>query len=167
LFQKGAKEQVPYRVFLSHSYSDKEAVAAVHDQLVAGGIDVWTSEQHPQPGRQLSEKILEAIAESDALVVLLTEASSVSQYVHQEIGAALQAKKPVFPLATFDVPPDRLGMLAGVEWLRVDLGNVKAGTAELSAGLAKRADLKGQQQALSALMLVGLVLILALATKSE
>jgi hypothetical protein len=44
---------------------------------------------------------------------------------------------------------------------------VKAGTAELSAGLAKRADLKGQQQALSALMLVGLVLILALATKSE
>jgi hypothetical protein len=158
---------MPYRVFLSHSYRDQSAVAAIHNQLEASGIDVWTSEQHPEPGRRLGDKVLEAISRSDAMVVLLTETSSVSQYVHQEIGAALQAKKPVIPLATFDVPSDRLGMLAGVEWLRVDPNDSAAGLAELSAGLLKRRDLKQQQEAVGALMLVGLLVLMSLARKPE
>lgn len=156
-----------YRVFLSHSYSDRAVVAAIHDQLAASGIEVWISEQHPEPGSQVSEKILEAIRQTDVLVVLLTEASSVSQYVQQEIGAALIAKKPVVPLATFDVPPDRLGMLAGVEWLRVDPSNANAAGAELSVWLLKRRDLKERQQALTAVMVVGLILLLALASTSD
>lgn len=131
-----------YKVFLSHSYKDQDIVAAIHDGLVAGGIDVWTSEQHPEPGRLIGGKILQAIGQSDAVVVLLTETSSVSQYVHQEIGAALQAKKPVIPLSTFDVPSDRLGMLAGVEWLRIEPASPGEGVAQLSAGPSKRADLR-------------------------
>lgn len=158
---------MPYRVFLSHSYKDQDAVGAIHNQLVSSGIDVWTFEQHPDPGSRPSEKILEAIRQSDALVVLLTEASSVSQYVQQEIGAALLAKKPVLPLVTFDVPAERLGMLAGVEWLRVDPNDTSAGMAVLSANLGKRRDLKDQQeqrQAAIALMLVGLLLLIALSS---
>jgi hypothetical protein len=156
-----------YRVFLSHSYSDKAAVGAIHDQLAASGIEVWISEQHPEPGSQVSKKILEAIRKTDVLVVLLTEASSVSQYVHQEIGAALIAKKPVIPLSTFDVPADRLGMLAGVDWLRVDPSNADAAGAELAAWLLKRRDLKERQEALTAAMLVGLILLLALASTAD
>lgn len=158
---------MPFQVFLSHSYKDQETVAAIHDQLVGSGINVWTSEQHPEPGRQLSDKILEAIRQSDALVVLLTEASSVSQYVQQEIGAALLAKKSVLPLATFDVPPERLGMLAGLEYVRVDLHNPSAGIAVLSGNLQKRRDSKQQQELAIALMLVGLLLLMALSADSN
>lgn len=158
-----------YQVFLSHSSKDHEVVAAIHDQLVASGINVWTYEQHPEPGRRLSEKILEAIRQSDAAVVLLTEASSVSQYVQQEIGAALDARKPVLPIATFDVPPERLGMLAGVEYVRIDPADTSAGMAVLSASLGQRRDLKQQQQQqlAIALMLVGLLLLVALSAQSD
>jgi TIR domain len=156
-----------FRVFLSHSYSDKAAVGAIHDQLATSGIEVWVSEQHPEPGSQVSSKILDAIRQTDVLVVLLTEASSVSQYVHQEIGAALIAKKPVIPLATFHVPDDRLGILAGVEWLQVDPSNPAAAGAELAAWLLKRRDLKVRQEALTAAILVGLILVLALASTSD
>ncbi len=164
---EGVKQKMAYKVFLSHSYSDKGAVAAIHDQLATSGIEVWISEQHPEPGTLVGKKILDAIQQTDVLVVLLTEASSVSQYVHQEIGAALAAKKPVIPLATFDVPADRLGMLAGVEWLRVDPSNPAVAGANLAASLLKRRDLKERQEALTAAILVGLILVLALASTSE
>jgi hypothetical protein len=70
-------------------------------------------------------------------------------------------------LATFDVPPDRLGMLAGVEWLRVDPSNANAAGAELAAWLLERRDLKERQEALTAALLVGLILVLALASTSD
>jgi hypothetical protein len=156
-----------YKVFLSHSARDRDAVAAIANHLGAIGIDVWLFEQHPEPGDSVAKKILDAIPRADAMLVLLTEASSVSQYVHQEIGAALAAKKPVIPITTFDLPAERLGMLAGVEWLRVDLGDPDPGLADLTSALQRRRDLKQQeQQGAMALGLIAFALIWALSQPS-
>ena len=81
------------------------------------GIEVFIHEEYPEPGRLVSSKIQDAIEAADALVVLITDNSTSSAYVNQEIGWALKAKKPVIPLVAAGVSGADIGMLQGIEFI--------------------------------------------------
>jgi nucleoside 2-deoxyribosyltransferase len=68
------------------------------DQAAAAGMEVYLAEHDVQPGESLAEKVRKAIRRSDAVVVLLTKSGAASAYVHQEVGVAIEAGKPVIPI---------------------------------------------------------------------
>jgi nucleoside 2-deoxyribosyltransferase len=110
----------PYRIFLSHSATDRQLVEGVAGQLHAIGVAVYLYEEHTEPGRSIPEKLQAAIRESDALVALLTPASGHRPFVHEEIGFALGCGRQAVALVTTDVTDrDALGMLQG-EYIALD-----------------------------------------------
>ena len=95
-------------------------VSKVHGDLVSAGIGVYLAEEHPEPGRMLSEKITENIKSSDCMIVLLTDIGIRSQYVNQEIGAARMIDKPIVPMVEKTIESKIGGLLAGMEYILFD-----------------------------------------------
>lgn len=95
-------------------------VSKVRDDLVNAGISVYLAEEHPEPGRILSEKITENIKSSDCMIVLLTDMGIRSHYVNQEIGAARMIEKLVIPMVEKAIEPKIGGLLAGLEYILFD-----------------------------------------------
>ncbi len=110
-----------FKVFISHSPADAEQVEQLHMLLSATGIESYVCSHDHQAGRSLAEKLQAAIDRSDAVIVILTEASAASTYVSQEIGWALKGNKLVIPLVDAQIASSLdLGMLQGVEQIRFD-----------------------------------------------
>ncbi len=131
------------RVFLSYSSDDRPVIEWVAAQVSAMGIEPYLAEQHHQPGARLATKIRAAISDSDALLVLLTEAGAASTYVQQEIGAACQAGKPVVALVDRTVDTTSLAMLDGVEHIPFSSEDPATGAAPLVEGLRALAERRG------------------------
>ena len=77
-----------YKIFLSHSGKDGAWIKYIAQRAAAIGVEAYLYEHDPQPGRSIAEKVKQAIAKTDALVVLLTRDGQASTYVQQEIGFA-------------------------------------------------------------------------------
>jgi len=139
-----------YSIFLSHSSSDARWVKLIKDNAQQVGLDVYLYEHDPQPGRLVAEKVQDAIKACDALVVLLTENSEVSSYVHQEVVYASALKKVVVPLVQPGIGQDKLAMLQGVEYIQFDFQNPQPGLATLLDYLQTAKLGKDESQALLA-----------------
>ena len=126
------------QVFLSYSSSDKRAAARVADALRTAGLRVWFDAWELAPGDSIISRINQAVASSDFLVVLLSQKSVESQWVQNELSAAMARELgdravTVIPalLEDCDVPPH----LAERQW--VDLRrNFEAGVQQLASQLA-------------------------------
>lgn len=86
------------QVFIS--YSTKNAVFAdlARMKLDAQGIAVWLDAGDLRGGEEWRSSIDRGIAQSDAMIVILTPASCASSYVTYEWGFALGMKKKVIPI---------------------------------------------------------------------
>jgi hypothetical protein len=73
-------------------------------------------------------------------VVLVTDNSVNSQYVHQEIGYARKAKKLIIPVVQRGVTGEQLGMLQGVEYIAFDFASPHEGHAQLTAAMRRLAE---------------------------
>ena len=63
------------RIFLSHSTTDRAHVELVKAQIEALGVDVYLAEHDPKPGTSVAAKVMQALQQSDAVVVLMTSTS--------------------------------------------------------------------------------------------
>jgi|ERR1700691_4007586 len=112
-------------------------------------------------------KIIAAINASEAVVVLVSQNSDGSQWVHQEIGCAVHAKKLIIPLVQPGTASETLAMLQGVEYIPFDFANPHEGHMHLRTALQKLVAKQLQKQvakeqrdtALLALACVALVLL--------
>ncbi len=127
----------------------------IADRARAVGVEAYLYEHDPQPGRSIAEKVKDAIASADALVVLLTRNGRRSAYVQQEIGFAEAKGKLVVPLVEPGVDRDGLAMLEGREYIPFDLRNPGPGMASLLDYLARLKAAKEQGQAI--LLFVGVL----------
>ncbi len=84
-----------YDVFLTHSEQDRGLAALVAREFESAGCGVFAVHAI-EAGDDFREKIVDALVESSAVVILLTRSSAVSPVVAFEIGAALAWSKPVF-----------------------------------------------------------------------
>lgn len=80
------------KVFISHAPENEGLARKLGKALKGAGWDVWDDEQI-LPGDNWAEKIGQALEESQAMVVLLTDAALSSSNVHWEIGYALGEKR--------------------------------------------------------------------------
>jgi hypothetical protein len=125
------------KAFLSHATADRDWVLWLADHARALGVEPYLAEHDHQAGRLLSDKVVEAIESSAAVIVLLTANGYDSKYVQQEIGIARGARKLVIALVDVALdPPADLALLEGIEHVRFDYTNATAeSTVPLFAAL--------------------------------
>ena len=105
------------KVFISYAHTDTSLARKVTNALEKTGLDVWSAEREILPGDNWAKKIAEALEESDAMVVLLTQDALRSKVVQQEIGYALGEERFSGRLVPVLVgSPERLND-DGVPWI--------------------------------------------------
>ena len=86
------------RVFLSHKAEDKEMASGVKDRLSAYSIASFVAHEDIEPMQEWVGEIELALSSMDALVALLTDKFSESNWTDQEVGIAIGRGVPVIPV---------------------------------------------------------------------
>jgi hypothetical protein len=152
------------KVFLSHSTWELDWCKSLKSRAEKKlGIEVYLAECDRQPGKELAKKVTDAIDRCDVFLVLITQNSIRSSWVNQEIGYAKRAKKWIIPVIQRGSDKGGLGMLEGLEYIKVDFDHPGQGQDQVLAdldGLAQ--DKRPAPSAKSALLLMFLILALVL-----
>jgi hypothetical protein len=77
-----------YRVFLSHATADKWLARTLCEMIEKAGATTFRDDRDIAGGDDIPDKIWDAIADSNEMVVLLTPLSVTRPWVLMEIGAA-------------------------------------------------------------------------------
>ena len=85
-------------VFLSYANADKAIAEQVAQRLKSSGIDLPMLADAIRPGDDLVEALRKALKNSDAVVVVLSDASVSSASVMAELGAAIALNKRIIPV---------------------------------------------------------------------
>ncbi|HUQ43752.1 MAG TPA: protein kinase [Candidatus Limnocylindria bacterium] len=96
----------PRDVFISHSSGDAESARELRAVLEAAGYTCWMAPDDIVGTNTWTEQILAAIAESQAMVVLVSSASNKSPHVSREVNLALGRKRAVLPIRIEAVEPE-------------------------------------------------------------
>jgi len=92
------------RAFLSYSHDDAPFVAELEEQLRAVGWDVWRDVQSLRVGDRWPRKLGDAIASSEAFVLVWSAHAAHSDFVELEWNIAVAAKRPICILTLDDKP---------------------------------------------------------------
>lgn len=105
-----------YNIFVSYSSNDKTKIEPVLVQLsTIKETEIFFADWTINPGDVISQKILYHIENSDIFLVFYSESAINSNYVQQEIGAAISYDKIVIPILLDSSKPT--GMLKGIYYL--------------------------------------------------
>jgi hypothetical protein len=114
-----------FKLFVSYSQKDRKTIEPLlfcvrnMPEASAGLLDIFFYTQSRTPSAKATEEIIEKIHGSDAILYFHSKNSVGSEFVQNEVGGAVVAKKQVI-IAKLDAAPVN-GMLQGVNYL--DLGN--------------------------------------------
>src|SRR6185312_4984851 len=88
--QPGSGSADSLRVFLCHSWGDKESVRAVYQRLQADGVQPWLDEKNLLGGQNFRLEIENALRASDAIIIFLSKKSIEKPgFVQREIKYAV------------------------------------------------------------------------------
>ena len=105
-------------VFLSYAREDQEAVRRIHDLLVARGCELWVDWEGIEPSDQWMRSIREAIDRADAVLVVVSPDSLVSDVCRQEVEHAAAQNKHLVPVVVRDVDPAQVPpAVAELNWI--------------------------------------------------
>jgi hypothetical protein len=85
------------RIFLSYSRRNKEYASQLQQQLRSQDLHAWRDETNIPGSAEWAAVIEAAIERMDALVVIVTPESAVSEWVEKECTAFLRNRKPIIP----------------------------------------------------------------------
>lgn len=156
-----------YKVFVSHSVKDRNLVLNIRNQLKRAGVNVYLAEEHPQPGMNLPQKIINNIKSADCIVVVLTDAGVRSQFVNQEVGAARSINKPIIPMVEKKVKGKIGGLLAGLELIIFDKAKPKQAIREVSSYVSRlklslELEMKEREDALITIAVITFIVFFAI-----
>ena len=100
--------RAPLKLFISYSRANSAFVDRLEHYLQTNGYEVWVDRSRIEGGQDWIDKIARAIRERDVMLVVLSRASVISDYVKMEYHYAQTHKKIVIPLEyeRCDVPMD-------------------------------------------------------------
>jgi len=157
---------MPYSVFISHSARDRGLVISLAHLLAEFGVQVHVAEWYLTPGEPVARKVLGLIERADCVVALLTRDGTRSNWVHQEIGFALQKKRMVVPVVEKGTKAESLGALQGLEYIEYDPHQPDSALSKL-ANHVNVSKLDKEQKGKTLLVLAGLIAFLLLLSGSE
>ena len=92
-------------IFVSYASQDRDAAFRIVAFLEQNGIRCWVAPRDVPPGMEYGQAIIEGIAQSRALVLILSDQSNESQFVRKEVERAVSKTKPVLPVRIREVKP--------------------------------------------------------------
>jgi hypothetical protein len=92
-------------IFVSYASPDRDAAFRIVGFLEQNGIRCWVAPRDVPPGMEYGQAIIEGIAQSRALVLILSDQSNESQFVRKEVERAVSKTKPVLPVRIREVTP--------------------------------------------------------------
>lgn len=92
-------------IFVSYASQDRDAAFRIVTFLEQNGIRCWVAPRDVPPGMEYGQAIIEGIAQSRALVLILSDQSNESQFVRKEVERAVSKTKPVLPVRIREVKP--------------------------------------------------------------
>lgn len=106
-------------VFISYSSKDKAIADAVRSALIARDIACWTAVEDILPGAQWEEAIIDAIADSQIMVLILSSQANLSNHVKREVHHACEVGVAIIPFRIEEVMPAKAlaYYLSSVHWL--------------------------------------------------
>jgi len=121
----------PPRVFISHAWEDKDLVRRLEKALSDAGAEVWVDHAGIRGGDNLPERINDALAWCNTLLLIWTNAAASSHWVKLEWTNAISLRKLIIPcpINGMPVPP----ILANTVY--VDFSDEKKGVRELLQAL--------------------------------
>ena len=143
-----------YTVFLSHSIEDTRIVDEIRRDLTEMEVDVYVAEYNPEPGKPLSEKVINGIKRSDWFLVLLTDVGVRSPWVNQEIGVAKAFNKMIIPMVEKEIETKIKGMLTGLEYILFDKANPKGAIKKVTSYVRRLKVQKEMTTVIGAIVLV-------------
>jgi hypothetical protein len=135
------KLQQKRQIFLSYSREDKKTVDRLVEKLEAAGYPVWRDIEAIRGGDPWKQRIVEAIKQAPALVLVLSHNSVESDNVSTELGLA-KGKARVIPVA--------IEQITDLSKLTYDLGGIQridlytdfdAGVGQLLGSLSERGEI--------------------------
>jgi hypothetical protein len=147
-------------IFFSHTGRDRDWCEWLAREAESMGVRAYLAEHDARPGEPLAEKVKRHIRGSNAFVVLLTENTAGSTYVHQEIGVAVDQGKLVIPLVQPGAGRHQLAMLDGTEYISFDFRQPHTGKENFAAALRRLAEKQRKQDEVETLIALGLVFAL-------
>jgi hypothetical protein len=92
-------------VFVSHSDRNRAQADALVAELEARGLPIWIAPRDVRPGLNFVQETEQAIEDCGAFLVIVTEDSNASKFVHSETGMAFELGKPIFPVRLSPIKP--------------------------------------------------------------
>lgn len=130
------KGKEPY-VFISYAHVDRDVVEKIIIGLKKNMCRVWYDEGLT-PGESWNDDLAEHLKNAEIVIVILTHASVVSQYVKTEINYAISKQKKILPvfLEEIDLPAGLEMMLSSVQHLfLLHMNNVPEQVSIISSNL--------------------------------
>jgi hypothetical protein len=84
---------IQYRVFISHNQKDKRIAEKVGGYLLSKNIDVWFDKWNIYAGDSLSDGVSDGISKSNVFLLIASENSMKSNWVHEELRVALSKRR--------------------------------------------------------------------------
>jgi hypothetical protein len=113
------------KVFLSYALSDADIARALAISLTQHGMDVFDDSVSVLPGDNWADVVAEALRESEAMVVLVSDASLQSKSVHQNISYAIVNEQYKGRLIPVLVGPSDLSAHPDYPWVLHHLNYVR------------------------------------------
>jgi len=104
-----------YKIFISHVSNIKTKAMALKTELNKYNIKSFVAHEDIEPTKEWKKEIENALHTMDALVALITEDFSDSDWTEQEVGFALGAGKLVIPIRAGRDPYGLFGHLQGLQ----------------------------------------------------
>lgn len=92
-------------VFLSYSTDDSLIAGRVCEFLEGRGIACWIAPRDVMPGAEFDEAILDAIDQTQAIVVILSKNANASPFVKNEVNRAFAKGKTIFTFRIEEIFP--------------------------------------------------------------
>ena len=124
-----------FKVFISHNINENNSsIIQILEDQIPDSITLYVAEHDLKPGSDLTVEIENAIADSDAIIVILNN-DNFSEWVQQEIGYAKAHNKIIIPLV--EKGAKAKGMIQGVTWIDIDMGKPQAALRKVRKTLDK------------------------------
>jgi hypothetical protein len=92
-------------IFVSYASPDRDIAFRIVAFLEQNGINCWVAPRDVPPGVEYGQAIIDGIAQSRALVLILSDQANESQFVRKEVERAVSKTKPVLPVRIREVTP--------------------------------------------------------------
>lgn len=93
------------KVFISFSTKDSEVASELKRNLELHSIACWKAPESILPGQTWEESIVDAIAQTDLMVLVWSGASQISEQVKRELTLACNQGKVIVPYRIEDISP--------------------------------------------------------------